>query len=258
MASPPSPQPKHLNVPVCGNTKKEGVFSPWNGQHPTYRGPHFFSCTVWPTNATKSVASNMRSFISSGIIYYVLRLKSPVYTLSSGITGLHPKVFEVESGLFLPQIADILTFKDIPGAAFLMSWYNTTLNAFSHSVWTESNLIGQVLHVPDFITIVSYGFYYICRGTVGESSQPIRLVFHFRNFSDRFHEFRKQRWLLYTHRRKHELHGRKGCSQPYNCWSDTLYCVCYALYYRWELASLLHHQHGMMSAICLYALPVPK
>ena len=39
IASPPSPQPKHLNVPRAGVTVKLGVRSWWNGQSPLYVPP---------------------------------------------------------------------------------------------------------------------------------------------------------------------------------------------------------------------------
>ncbi len=39
IASPPSPQPKHLYVPRAGVTVKLGVRSWWNGQSPLYVPP---------------------------------------------------------------------------------------------------------------------------------------------------------------------------------------------------------------------------
>jgi hypothetical protein len=45
-ASPPTPHPKHLKMPLCGLTLKEGVFSEWKGQSPFQFSPAGLRRTV--------------------------------------------------------------------------------------------------------------------------------------------------------------------------------------------------------------------
>ena len=78
IASPPSPQPKHLNVPRAGDTVKLGVRSWWKGHSPLYAPPVFRSRTVSSTMGTISIAALTRSTDSSLIrgIYVELRDES--------------------------------------------------------------------------------------------------------------------------------------------------------------------------------------
>ena len=45
IASPPSPHPKHLKMPIPGFTLNDGVFSLWNGQRPLKLVPAFLRRT---------------------------------------------------------------------------------------------------------------------------------------------------------------------------------------------------------------------
>ena len=57
IASPPSPQPKHLYVPRAGETVKLGVRSWWNGQRPLYVPPALRRRTKSSTSGRISVAA---------------------------------------------------------------------------------------------------------------------------------------------------------------------------------------------------------
>src|SRR5262249_60283693 len=65
IASPPSPQPKHLKVPRAGETVKLGVRSEWNGQSPLYVLPALRSRTTSSTSGRISIAALTRSTDSS-------------------------------------------------------------------------------------------------------------------------------------------------------------------------------------------------
>ena len=65
IASPPSPQPKHLNVPRAGETVKLGVLSWWNGHSPLYVPPDLRSRTTSSTSGRISTAALTRSTDSS-------------------------------------------------------------------------------------------------------------------------------------------------------------------------------------------------
>ncbi len=65
IASPPSPHPKHLNVPRAGETVKLGVFSWWKGQSPLYALPDLRRRTTSSTSGRISIAALTRSTDSS-------------------------------------------------------------------------------------------------------------------------------------------------------------------------------------------------
>ena len=53
-ASPPTPQPKHLKMPLRGLTLKDGVFSAWKGQSPFQFSPAGLNRTTRPISSTMS------------------------------------------------------------------------------------------------------------------------------------------------------------------------------------------------------------
>ena len=65
IASPPSPQPKHLNVPRAGETVKLGVRSWWKGQRPLYVLPALRRRTTSSTSGRISIVALTRSTDSS-------------------------------------------------------------------------------------------------------------------------------------------------------------------------------------------------
>jgi len=65
---PPFPQPKHLKIPLAGDTVKEGVFSLWNGHKPSWLTPLFLRVTNSETTSEMFAASNIRSMVEGSII----------------------------------------------------------------------------------------------------------------------------------------------------------------------------------------------
>jgi hypothetical protein len=62
---PPSPHPKHLKACRDGWTKKEGVFSRWNGHSPRKLEPLRARETVSDTTATMSALSRISRMVLS-------------------------------------------------------------------------------------------------------------------------------------------------------------------------------------------------
>jgi hypothetical protein len=65
---PPLPQPKHLKIPLAGETVKDGVFSLWNGQRPSRLTPLRFSETNSETTSVICAASKIRSMVEWSIM----------------------------------------------------------------------------------------------------------------------------------------------------------------------------------------------
>jgi hypothetical protein len=67
-ALPPFPQPKHLKIPLAGETVNEGVFSLWNGHSPSWFTPRRLSVTNSETTSEMFAASSIRSIVEESII----------------------------------------------------------------------------------------------------------------------------------------------------------------------------------------------
>ena len=64
---PPLPQPKHLNIPLAGETVNEGVFSLWKGHKPNWLTPLLRRVTKSETTSEISAVSKIRSMVAWSI-----------------------------------------------------------------------------------------------------------------------------------------------------------------------------------------------
>ena len=65
---PPFPQPKHLKIPLAGETVNDGVFSLWNGHNPSWLTPLFLRVTNSETTSEMLAESSIRSMVEGSII----------------------------------------------------------------------------------------------------------------------------------------------------------------------------------------------
>jgi hypothetical protein len=65
---PPFPQPKHLKMPLAGETVNDGVFSLWKGHNPSMLTPLRLRVTNSEITSVISATSSIRSMVAWSII----------------------------------------------------------------------------------------------------------------------------------------------------------------------------------------------
>jgi hypothetical protein len=71
--------PKHLYIPLAGDTVNEPVFSLWKGQRPIRLAPCFLSVTYRHTTSSIFAVSKILLIVSLGIIFLVISLEFSVF-----------------------------------------------------------------------------------------------------------------------------------------------------------------------------------